>query len=128
MGGPRARCVLAMLLLDANRVVSADRITAELWPSLGPAKAGANLQVRLAELRRALRTAGEAERLVTRSPGYVIDVSVNELDVLRFEQLAATGRAALAGGDAAARSASWMTRWLCGAGPRWLIWVIFCSR
>ncbi len=64
-----------------------------------------NLQVRLTELRRALRTAGEAERLVTRPPGYVIGVSVNELDGLRFEQLAATGRAALAAGDllAAAR-------------------------
>jgi DNA-binding SARP family transcriptional activator/pimeloyl-ACP methyl ester carboxylesterase len=102
VGGPRARCVLAMLLLDANRVVSADRLAAELWPSLGPAKAAANLQVRLTELRRALRTAGEAERLVTRPPGYVIDVSVKELDALRFEQLAATGRAALTGGDAAA--------------------------
>ena len=98
--GPRARGVLAMLLLDANRVVSADRLAAELWPSLGPAKAAANLQVRLTELRRALRTTGDAERLVTRPPGYVIGVSVDELDVLRFEQLAATGRAALAGGDA----------------------------
>jgi hypothetical protein len=39
--------------------------------------------------------------LVTRPPGYVFAVAVNELDVLRFEQLAADGRAALAGGDAA---------------------------
>ena len=101
VGGARARAVLAMLLLNANRVVSADRLAEELWPGLGPARAAANLQVRLTELRRALRSAGEAGRLVTRPPGYVIRVTVNELDVLRFGQLAAAGRAALAGGDAA---------------------------
>jgi DNA-binding SARP family transcriptional activator/pimeloyl-ACP methyl ester carboxylesterase len=91
-----------MLLLNANRVVSADRLAAELWPDLDPAKAAANLQVRLAQLRRALRSAGEADRLVTRPPGYVVAVAVSELDVLRFEQLAAAGRAALAAGDPAA--------------------------
>ena len=101
VGGARARAVLAMLLLNANRVVSADRLAEELWPGLGPARAAANLQVRLTELRRALRSAGGAGRLVTRPPGYVIRVTVNELDVLRFGQLAAAGRAALAGGDAA---------------------------
>jgi DNA-binding SARP family transcriptional activator/pimeloyl-ACP methyl ester carboxylesterase len=100
VGGPRARAVLAMLLLNANRVVSADRLAGELWPGLEPDRAAANLQVRLTELRRTLRSVGQADRLVTRPPGYVLDVTVNELDVLQFEQLAAAGRAALAGGDA----------------------------
>lgn len=100
VGGPRARAVLAMLLLNANRVVSADWLAGELWPGLGPDRAAANLQVRLTELRRALRSAGQADRLVTRPPGYVFRVTVSELDVLLFEQLAAAGRAALAGGDA----------------------------
>jgi DNA-binding SARP family transcriptional activator/pimeloyl-ACP methyl ester carboxylesterase len=102
VGGARTRGVLALLLLNANRVVSADRLAGALWPDLGPAKAAANLQVRLAELRRALRSAGEADRLVTRPPGYVVAATVNELDLLRFEQLAADGRAAMAAGDAAA--------------------------
>ncbi len=102
VGGARTRAVLAMLLLNANRVVSADRLARELWPGLGPDKAAANLQVRLTQLRGALRSAGEADRLVTRPPGYVFAVTVTELDVLRFEQLAATGRAALASGDPAA--------------------------
>jgi DNA-binding SARP family transcriptional activator len=100
VGGPRARAVLAMLLLNANHVVSADWLAGELWPGLEPDRAAANLQVRLTELRRSLRSAGEADRLVTRPPGYVFAVTVNELDVLLFEQLAAAGRAALAGGDA----------------------------
>jgi DNA-binding SARP family transcriptional activator/pimeloyl-ACP methyl ester carboxylesterase len=102
VGGARTRGVLAMLLLNANRVVSADRLARELWPGLGPDKAAANLQVRLTQLRGALRSAGEADRLVTRLPGYAFAVTVTELDVLRFEQLAATGRAALASGDPAA--------------------------
>jgi DNA-binding SARP family transcriptional activator/pimeloyl-ACP methyl ester carboxylesterase len=102
VGGARTRAVLALLLLNANRVVSADRLARELWPGLGPDKAAANLQVRLTQLRGALRSAGEADRLVTRPPGYVFAVAVTELDVLRFEQLAATGRAALARGDPAA--------------------------
>jgi DNA-binding SARP family transcriptional activator/pimeloyl-ACP methyl ester carboxylesterase len=102
VGGARTRGVLAMLLLNANRVVSADRLGRELWPGLGPDKAAANLQVRLTQLRGALRSAGEADRLLTRPPGYVFAVAVTELDVLRFEQLAANGRAALASGDPAA--------------------------
>jgi DNA-binding SARP family transcriptional activator len=100
VGGARARALLAMLLLNANRVVSADRMADELWPGLGQERAAANLQVRLSELRRALRSVGESERLVTRPPGYLLQVTAEELDALRFEQLAAAGRQALAAGDA----------------------------
>jgi len=101
VGGTRTRAVLAMLLLNANRMVPADRIADELWPELGQQRAAANLQVRLSELRRALRSVGEAGRLATRPPGYLLRVTAEELDVLRFEQLAAAGRDALAAGDAA---------------------------
>jgi DNA-binding SARP family transcriptional activator/pimeloyl-ACP methyl ester carboxylesterase/class 3 adenylate cyclase len=102
VGGTRARAVLAFLLLNANAVVSADRLADELWPGLAPGRAAANLQVRLSELRRALRAAGEEDRLATRAPGYVLRVGPGELDVLRFQQLATSGREALAAGDAAA--------------------------
>ena len=100
MAGARARAVLAMLLVHANRVVSSDRLIDELWP--GQPGAGDSLQVRLSELRKALRSAGEADRLVTRPPGYLLRVTPGELDALRFEQLAAEGDEALAAGDAAA--------------------------
>jgi DNA-binding SARP family transcriptional activator/pimeloyl-ACP methyl ester carboxylesterase len=100
VGGSRTRAVLALLLLHANRVVSADRLMQELWPELAPDRAAANLQVRLSELRKALRTVGEAGRLETRPPGYVLRVAAGELDLREFEQLAASGRDALAGGDA----------------------------
>jgi DNA-binding SARP family transcriptional activator/pimeloyl-ACP methyl ester carboxylesterase len=98
LAGARTRAVLAMLLVHANQVVSCDRLIDELWP--GQPRGTDSLQVRLSELRKALRSAGEADRLVTRSPGYLLRVRPGELDALRFEQLAAEGNAALADGDA----------------------------
>src|SRR6202046_5841877 len=101
VGGARTRAVLAMLLVNANQVVSADWLAEELWPGHPADRAAANLQVRLWELRKALRSAGEADRLVTRPPGYLLRATAEELDALRFEQLAAHGDVALAVGDAA---------------------------
>ena len=87
LAGARTRAVLAMLLVHANQVVSSDRLIAELWPGHPADKAADSLQVRLSELRKALRSAGEAERLVTRPPGYLLRVTPGELDALRFERL-----------------------------------------
>ena len=102
LAGVRTRAVLAVLLMHANQVVSSDRLLEELWPGQPADKATDSLQVRLSELRRALRSAGEADRLVTRAPGYLLRVAPGELDALRFEQLAAEGGTALAAGDAVA--------------------------
>jgi DNA-binding SARP family transcriptional activator/pimeloyl-ACP methyl ester carboxylesterase len=102
LGGARARAVLAMLLASANQVVSADRLAEELWPGQQAGKAAASLQVRLSELRKAFRSAGEADCLATRPPGYLLTVTADGLDSLRFARLAGEGSAALAAGDAAA--------------------------
>jgi len=101
IGGARTRAILALLLVNANRVVSAATLADQLWPNLAGDRAAANLQVRLSELRRGLRSVGEADRLETRPPGYVLHVGPDELDVLRFEKLVAAGRDALAARDAA---------------------------
>ena len=85
LAGVRTRAVFAMLLMHANQVVSSDRLLEELWPGQPADKAADSLQVRLSELRRALRSAGEADRLVTRPPGYLLRVAPGELDALRFE-------------------------------------------
>jgi pimeloyl-ACP methyl ester carboxylesterase len=76
--------VLAMLLVHANQVVPADRLTAELWAGQPADRAAASLQVRVSQLRKALRAAGEADRLVTRPPGYLIRVTPGELDAPRM--------------------------------------------
>src|SRR5260370_10432107 len=54
------------------------------------------------ELRKAFRSAGEADRLATQPPGYVLAVASAELDSLRFGELAAEGNCALAAAGAAA--------------------------
>lgn len=91
--------MLAMLLAHNGQVVPADKLTAELWPALAPERAAATLQVRLSELRKALRPAQADDMLTTRSPGYLLRVAPEDLDAARFEQLAARGEAALAEGD-----------------------------
>jgi DNA-binding SARP family transcriptional activator/pimeloyl-ACP methyl ester carboxylesterase len=98
--GARVRAVLAMLLVHANEAVPASRIVGELWPDQPEDRAAASLQVRLSQLRKALRAAGEPDRLVTRPPGYLIRASADEIDALRFARLTAEGGAAAAAGHA----------------------------
>jgi DNA-binding SARP family transcriptional activator len=98
VGGPQQRALLALLLLEANRVVSADRLVDQLWGERPPSTARGLLQGCVAQLRRALR-AGDRQPLVTRPPGYMLEVRPGELDLARFEDLVA--RAATATPDEA---------------------------
>ncbi|HKY76238.1 MAG TPA: winged helix-turn-helix domain-containing protein, partial [Acidimicrobiia bacterium] len=102
--GPRMpRVLLASLLIEANRVVSQDRLIDQLWGDDSPAQATAALQVYVSNLRRALeRDRGTGKRprmLLTRAPGYVLEVPAEALDATRFEDLGTEGRSHLAGGN-----------------------------
>ena len=101
IGGQRARAVLARLIVARGQVVGAEALAGELWPDLEPGRAAANLQVRVAGLRRVFRQAGAPDRLVTRAGGYVLAAGPQEVDAARFDQLTARGRALLGAGDAA---------------------------
>jgi DNA-binding SARP family transcriptional activator/streptogramin lyase len=92
--------VLAVLLLNANHVVSTERLIDDLWGDSSPSTARAALQVYVAGLRKALRTGGE--NLRTRAPGYVLELDAGALDLDRFTQLRA---AAGACSDAVGRAA-----------------------
>src|ERR1700733_12392121 len=97
LGGARARDVLAVMLVHANQVVAADQLIDELWPKQPADRATASLQVRLSELRRALRSAeGGTERLVTLPPGYLLRVAPGELAAGTFEELTSAASGALA--------------------------------
>ena len=82
LGGAKQRALLAVLLLHANQVVSNDRLIDEVWGESPPATAGKMVQVYVSRLRKQL---GEA-RLLTRPPGYLLQVDPAELDVARFER------------------------------------------
>jgi DNA-binding SARP family transcriptional activator len=85
VGGAKQRALLAILLLSANEVVSSDRLIDELWGERSPESGRAALQVRVSQLRKMLRAAGA--QLLTRSPGYVLRVDHEQLDLSRFERL-----------------------------------------
>jgi DNA-binding SARP family transcriptional activator len=86
IAGVRQRALLAVLLLDANRVVSADRLIDELWGEDTPEDGRNALQVRVSQLRKVISGAS----LLTRAPGYVIEIEPGALDSLLFEELLAT--------------------------------------
>jgi predicted ATPase/DNA-binding SARP family transcriptional activator len=89
LSASKQRALLAILLLHANEVVSADRLMEDLWSGEPPASAAKGLQVHVSRLRRALRSAtgpGE-ERLLTMASGYRLRVAAGELDSECFEGL-----------------------------------------
>jgi DNA-binding SARP family transcriptional activator/tetratricopeptide (TPR) repeat protein len=109
----KQRSVLASLLLSFGRVVSRGEIAEALWGDEWPASADVSIRNYVRRLRQILRDAG-LDRILTRPGGYLIRVEAGELDLTRFERLAADARAATrvgawetAAADAAAALALW---------------------
>jgi DNA-binding SARP family transcriptional activator len=88
LGGPRQRGLLAILVLEAGRVVATDRLIDLLWGEEAPKTATASLQNAVGRLRRALG----ADVLETRAPGYVLSVSPDQIDARRVERTLLEGR------------------------------------
>jgi DNA-binding SARP family transcriptional activator len=107
--GPRKqRAVLCALAVNANRVVSLDRLIDDLWGEHAPSQVIGTLQAYISNLRRALepdRRAGEPPMLlVTQSPGYILRIPPEALDSHRFEEAAREGRQLLTEGRPASAS------------------------
>jgi YVTN family beta-propeller protein len=102
LGGPRQRAVLALLLLHANRVVSADRLVEDVWEGHAPEASITTLQTYVFHLRRALEPGrprgGAGEVLATRDRGYLLHVSPERLDATVFEDGLTAGLAVLEAG------------------------------
>jgi YVTN family beta-propeller protein len=102
LGGPRQRAVLALLLLQANQVVSQDRLIEDVWEGHAPAASITSLQTYVSHLRRALepnRPRGDArEVLATRDHGYVLLVNREQLDAAVFQDELTAGIATLEAG------------------------------
>src|SRR5215469_14455543 len=99
LGGPKQRAVLALLLVEAGRVVPAGRLAEDVWRGSPPPGAAKTLRSYVSRLRMVL--APEAA-LAARGGGYAITIEPDQVDAVRFEQLAAAGRAALGRGEPAA--------------------------
>ncbi len=97
LGGVKARALMARLLVDRGVVVSVDRLVDALWAD-GDGQGGEiALRSTISRLRKRLRAAGVTrELIVTRAPGYLLDIPAGATDVFVFEQLLAAGRQQLA--------------------------------
>jgi DNA-binding SARP family transcriptional activator len=103
LGGPKQRCVLAVLLANHGTVVSVDRLIDAVWEDKPPPKALASLRAYVTNLRRILpASTGAAPRLASRSYGYQLTLLDDDVvDLRRFEALVKDGRSALVRGAAA---------------------------
>jgi len=103
--GVLRRTLLAVLLLDADAVVSNDRLGVHLWGDDAPGSAGAPLYNQVTRLRQALGEAGD--RIKAAPPGYLIHVEPGELDLHVFAERREAGGRSLAAGDWAAAEAEY---------------------
>ncbi|MBT8193762.1 MAG: BMP family ABC transporter substrate-binding protein [Acidimicrobiia bacterium] len=87
LGGHKQRVVLAGLLLNTNRVVGTDELIEWVWGEDAPRTAAHSIQIYVSELRRALRPLASKELIVTREPGYVLEIDEDDVDVDEFERL-----------------------------------------
>jgi DNA-binding SARP family transcriptional activator len=92
VGGQQQRALLAVLLLEAGRVVATDRLVDLLWGEDPPKTATTSLQNAISRLRRELG----AETLETRAPGYVLHADPERIDAHRFERVLRDARRASA--------------------------------
>jgi len=93
--GPRQqRLVLAVLALEANRLVPVDRLVDLIWDS-PPASARATVQALVSRLRAAFRGAGpDGPEILNRRTGYLLQIDPLSVDAHRFIELTAGARAA----------------------------------
>ena len=98
--GAKQRALLALLALQRGKPVSSDRLIDHLWGDGEVAKPANALQAQIAQLRRSLGSAA----IVTSEGGYALGIGPDDVDVVRFEQLVATGRRLVEEGEVALAS------------------------
>ncbi|MFJ3895859.1 BTAD domain-containing putative transcriptional regulator [Streptomyces sp. NPDC090083] len=100
LGPLRHRALLGLLLVRLGNVVPAGQLVDELWSGRPPRRPIATLQTYVSHLRRALASGGEQggaqARVRHSSPGYVLEIDPELVDVHRFETLVDRGRKELA--------------------------------
>jgi SARP family transcriptional regulator, regulator of embCAB operon len=98
--------MLALLAVNAGRMVSVPALMEELWGERPPRSADTTLQTYILQLRRRIAVAlpldshrSAKDVLATRYGGYVLDGDGVHSDVDLFNDLVGTGRRAYEGGD-----------------------------
>ncbi|MGH8791381.1 MAG: BTAD domain-containing putative transcriptional regulator, partial [Stackebrandtia sp.] len=106
--------LLAVLLLEAGRVVPLGRIVDAVWDADPPDTARRQVQNNTAMLRRLL---GDGATMESVGEGYRVRVDENQLDALRFEATVRTAREQNRAGDSKAALATLQTGLELWRGP-----------
>lgn len=93
LGSAKQRVLLAALLVEPDKVVTADRLIDLLWGETPPPSARNSLQTYVARLRAELERLGGDQRLTTQGPGYALAADPDDVDSARFERLLSRARA-----------------------------------
>ncbi|MEV2224954.1 BTAD domain-containing putative transcriptional regulator [Nocardia vinacea] len=88
IAGVKVRALLARLAMEPGRVVPADALADAIWDGRPPDNGANALQAWVSRVRRAVGTA----RVEGLAPGYRLVIDPVDVDVVRFERLAAAGR------------------------------------
>jgi DNA-binding SARP family transcriptional activator len=100
LGSRKERGVLAVLLCELGRPVSAEALISRIWGAQASDGASGSLHQNVSRLRRRLRDAGGTDRELPKSSGsYVLQVSPADVDALRFRTRRDEARAAASRGD-----------------------------
>lgn len=90
----KGAAVLALLLLNANRVVPRTTLMDAVWPGES-ATARRNLEVHVSRLRKALPAGEGGAEITSRGGGYLLTADTEAVDVNRFERTVESGQRAL---------------------------------
>ena len=110
LGGPKQRSLMALLLIEQGRAVTADRLADDLWAGNPPAGAATTLRSYVSRLRTTLGS----ETVIGTSAGYALDAAADSVDAHSFEELIRQGESALrrgAPGAAAERLHAALALW-----------------
>ncbi|MFG1709991.1 BTAD domain-containing putative transcriptional regulator [Nonomuraea sp. M3C6] len=98
MSANRELVILASLLLNANRVMSVERLIEAVWAGSAPPSAWRQVAICVSRLRRTLG----AGLIETSSPGYLLRAAPDSIDWLRFTLMMSRARALADSGQAEA--------------------------
>ncbi|MEV4320551.1 BTAD domain-containing putative transcriptional regulator [Actinocrispum sp. NPDC049592] len=114
IGGVRLRVLLTRLAVAVPRVVTVDELADALWPEERPADHVSAVRTLVSRLRRSLP---DPEAVKSAPGGYRLDLPVESVDALWFDQLARSARRELAKGDPAAAAGLLRTALKLWRGP-----------
>jgi DNA-binding SARP family transcriptional activator len=94
----RQEVVLAALLLESGRLLSSDHLIRLLWGEEPPDTARTQVQICVSRVRKTLAAAGVDATIVTRPPGYLMQIGDTALDMRVFRDAVAEARTMIGAG------------------------------